>query len=136
MNKTEKTALLLNECWYKAVTSGGKGGQNVNKVATKIELYFDVNASQILSEDEKQLLLKKLSGKLNDEGILRVTSSEERTQYKNKKLAGEKFSTLIFKALTVRKKRKKTKPTDASVEERIKNKKIQSEKKKLRSKSG
>ena len=134
MSPQEKAEQLSEECRFKATTSGGKGGQNVNKVATKVELYFDINSSEFLTQTEKELLKRKLFSKLNDEGILRVTSSEHRTQLKNKQQALKKFSLLIAHALTKRKKRKQTKPTDTSVEERLKNKRALSDKKKLRNK--
>ncbi|MBL0072386.1 MAG: aminoacyl-tRNA hydrolase [Bacteroidetes bacterium] len=101
---------LLKEVWFKATTSGGKGGQNVNKVATRVELYFDVVNSNVFSADEQALLMQKLESKLTEEGILRMVSSEERTQLKNKDKVQEKFLKLIEKTLLIKKPRKKTKP--------------------------
>lgn len=128
-----KPDLLLNEVWFKATTSGGKGGQNVNKVATRVELYFNISNSTVLTSDEKAMLLSKLQNKINDEGILRITSSEERSQGGNKEKVQEKFLRLISRALMVDKPRKKTAPGKAAKEERIKDKKIQGERKRLRS---
>ena len=130
---TATPRLLLNEVWYKATTSGGKGGQNVNKVATRVELYFNINLSTVLTAEEKALLLDRLQNKINDEGILRITSSEERSQGGNKEKVQEKFVRLISRALMVDKPRKKTTPGKAAKEERIKDKKILGERKRMRS---
>lgn len=130
----QRTDRLLSEVSFKATTSGGKGGQNVNKVATRIELYFDIEGSSELSREEKDRILSKLSGKISDDGTLRITSSEARTQYQNKQQAQEKFIIAISKALKQPKKRKPTKPTELSKEARIREKKLQSEKKRLREK--
>ena len=123
---------LLMEASFKATTSGGKGGQHVNKVATRIELYFDVANSSHLSDEQKEILNHKLSGRISDAGVLRITSSEGRSQFDNKERAKEKFFELIVKALTPLKKRKKTKPSNESKEERLRKKKRLSEKKQLR----
>jgi ribosome-associated protein len=87
MQPMNKYSNLLPELTFKATTSGGKGGQHVNKVSSRIELYFDVNASVHLSEEEKSILLRKLQGRINDEGVLRITSSEGRSQHDNKETA-------------------------------------------------
>jgi ribosome-associated protein len=123
---------LLAEVTFKATASGGKGGQHVNKVATRIELYFDIPGSSHLSDEQKQILNHKLSGRISDSGILRITNSEGRSQFDNKERAKEKFLELIVKALTPLKKRKKTKPSNESKEERLRQKKKLSEKKQLR----
>jgi len=127
---------LLEEVSYKATTSGGKGGQNVNKVATRIELYFNIRDSRSLLEEQKELLLKKLGKHVSEEGILRITSSEHRTQFKNREAAAEKFVKLINKAFSAPKKRKATKPSPESKEARLEEKKRQSEKKRRRTKTG
>ena len=127
-----KYSNLLPELTFKATTSGGKGGQHVNKVSSRIELYFDVNASVHLSEEEKSILLRKLQGRINDEGVLRITSSEGRSQHDNKETAIRKFLELISKSLAPVKPRKKTKPSAESKEERLRQKKNLSDKKKLR----
>lgn len=125
---------LLKEVVFKATTSGGKGGQNVNKVATKVELYFSIPDSKILSDEEKEILIEKLATKINDEGELRLISSEKRTQLENKEGVKKKFVSLILKSFTKPKPRKKTKPSKASQEERIKDKKLIGEKKQNRAK--
>lgn len=123
---------ILQEVIFKATTSGGKGGQNVNKVATKIELYFDVSNSTGFNEDQKILIHAKLYNRINGDGILRITSSESRTQLENKEQAKAKFLNLIIKALTPAKKRKQTAPSKSSVEKRLRKKKIKGERKSFR----
>ncbi|MFP4025443.1 MAG: alternative ribosome rescue aminoacyl-tRNA hydrolase ArfB [Thiohalospira sp.] len=124
--------LLLNELTFKAVRSSGSGGQNVNKVSTKVELRFDIENSEFLTEEEKKRIARKLKNRISNEGILIITSDTERTQLRNKNNAIEIFFELLEQALKKPKKRKKTKPTQASKEKRLKEKKIQSEKKQLR----
>jgi len=124
--------LLLSELTFKAVRSSGSGGQNVNKVSTKVALRFDIEHSEFLSDDEKERIYKKLKNRISNEGILIISSDAERTQLRNKNKAIELFFELLENALKKPKKRKKTKPTRASKEKRLKEKKIQSEKKHLR----
>ncbi|MGC9374867.1 MAG: alternative ribosome rescue aminoacyl-tRNA hydrolase ArfB [Bacteroidales bacterium] len=124
--------LILNELVFKAVRSSGSGGQNVNKVSTKVELRFDVEHSEFLTGDEKARIFKKLKNRISNEGILIISSDTERTQLRNKKNAIAIFFDLLEQALKKPKKRKKTKPTRASKEKRLKEKKVQSEKKQLR----
>ncbi len=124
--------LLLNELTFKAVRSSGSGGQNVNKVSTKVELRFDIENSEFLTEEDKKRIAKKLKNRISNEGILIITSDTERTQLRNKNNAIEIFFELLEEALKKPKKRKKTKPTQASKEKRLKEKKIQSEKKQFR----
>jgi ribosome-associated protein len=123
---------LLNEAVFKAVTSGGKGGQNVNKVATRVELYFDIDKSTVLSAEQKIRLKEKLSNRISEEGLLRITSSEGRTQLTNKEKVKKKFTGLITSALHQQKIRKESSPSRESKEERLRMKKIKSELKKLR----
>ena len=124
--------LLLSELTFKAVRSSGSGGQNVNKVSTKVALRFDIEHSEFLSDDEKERIYKKLKNRISNEGILIISSDAERTQLRNKNKAIELFFELLENALKKPKKRKKTKPTRASKEKRLKEKKEQSEKKQLR----
>jgi ribosome-associated protein len=123
---------LLTEVQFSASRSGGPGGQNVNKVNTKIELRFPVQESEVLDENQKQLILLKLKNRINNENELLITSSTERSQWRNKEKATHKFFELIEKALTKPRKRKKTKPTAASRLKRIENKKKLGQKKQLR----
>lgn len=125
-------AQLLTEVQFSASRSSGPGGQNVNKVNTKIELRFSVLNSAVLDELQKQLILSKLKNRINAEGELLVTSTTERSQWKNREQAVKKFFELIEKALARPRKRKKTQPTVASRIKRLENKKKQGLKKDLR----
>jgi ribosome-associated protein len=109
---------LYPELQFQFARSGGKGGQNVNKVATKAELYFDVPNSALLTEEEKATILEKLAHKLTTEGILVLYHQTERTQLANRDKVTQKFYDLIRKAFEKPKPRKATKPTRASQEER------------------
>lgn len=129
INETFK-AKLEKEIKVKAVRSGGKGGQNVNKVSTKIEILFDVINSELLTESQKNLM--KLKNVADKNGIIRVTSQMSRSQFLNREDAFEKLIDILKKSLTIPRKRIKTKPTVISKQERLKEKKIISEKKKLR----
>ncbi len=120
---------FLPELTFSASRSSEAGGQNVNKVNTKVELRFDIASSSILTEEEKNRLLTKLAKRLTQEGILIIVSQTERTQLKNKAQCLMKFYELLESALTVQKKRKQTKPTLASKAKKMENKKRQSERK-------
>lgn len=122
------------ELVFKASRSGGKGGQNVNKVSTKVELEFNIGASTLLTDEQKAVILEKLANRVTTEGVLRIVSQTERSQLGNKRRAINKFYELITKALAPRKKRLATKPGKAVKEKRLKEKKQQSEKKALRKK--
>ncbi len=123
---------VTHELDLSASRSGGPGGQNVNKVNSKISLRFDVKQSPSLTEEEKEKILEKLSSRITTEGVLILSASSKRTQLQNREAAIAKFNKLMGNAFTKRKKRKATKPTKGSVKRRLKSKKIQSEKKKMR----
>ena len=123
---------VTNELDLSASRSGGPGGQNVNKVNSKINLRFDVKQSPSLTEEEKEKILEKLSSRITNEGVLILSASSKRTQLQNKEAAIVKFNQLMGRAFAKRKVRKATKPTKGSIKRRLKNKKIQSEKKKMR----
>ncbi len=123
---------MLNcKLWGK---KGGKGGQHVNTVSSKIELYFDVKRSLQLNEEQKEIIIKKLSNRMNSEDVLLLESQETRSQYRNKEIAIEKFDELIRQALLKKKKRIKSKPSAAVAARRLEGKKKISEKKQMRSK--
>lgn len=123
---------FLPELKFKTSRSGGKGGQNVNKVSTKVELNFDILNSALLDAEQKIKVLKKLEKRITKEGVLQIIVQTERTQLGNKRLAIEKFNELIAISFLEKKKRKPTKPGKGAVEKRIKEKKMKGEKKKLR----
>ena len=132
MSEINKIKDYSEEVKISATKSSGPGGQNVNKVNTKVEVRFDINKSILLSDDEKLLVLNKLKNKINSVGELIIGSQSERTQLKNKEKAIEKLNLLIAKALKPEKKRKATKTPKSAIEKRLKDKKIKSEKKNLR----
>ncbi len=127
------TNKIFNEVIFRAARSGGKGGQNVNKVSTKVELYFNVYDSIYLSYEDKITLLNKLSNRIDKNGVLKISNETERSQFKNKQIVIEKFRKMLTEALKKPKKRLETKPTVVSKEKRIASKKIVSKKKALRS---
>ena len=118
---------ILSELNFKAVRSSGAGGQNVNKVASKVVLTFDLNASQALSDEEKVLIETKLASRLTSENILILNCDEDRSQLKNKTIVTKRFLDLIKKALIVAKPRKATKVPKSVIKKRIKDKKNLSE---------
>lgn len=120
------------ELVFSSSRSSGPGGQNINKVNTKVELRFNIINSSRLSEKEKKLISLKLANKISREGELIIVSQSERSQLKNKNDAIEKFYSLISKALTVQKRRRPTSPTRKSKEERLNVKRIRSFVKKTR----
>jgi len=120
---------LERECSFTAVRSSGPGGQNVNKVATKVELAFHVNDSGQLSEEEKHIISEKLASKINEDGYLKISDSSSRSQSTNKEGVLEKFYDTIEKALIKPKKRKPTKIPKAVKEKIFINKKRTAEKK-------
>ena len=123
---------LETEAVFSATRSSGPGGQNVNKVNTQVELRFSVKNSGLFSDKEKDSIFLKLKNRINSEGEFIVTSQTGRTQLDNKEKALEKFYELIEKALTVQKKRLKSRPTTASRLKRLESKKSQALKKQLR----
>ena len=114
-----------NEFIFQATRSSGPGGQNVNKVSSKVELRFNVADSQLLGEEEKSIIYEKLANKINNQKELVLVSQKDRSQIKNKEIVMEKFYALIEKALMTAKRRYRTKPTRSSIEKRLESKKAQ-----------
>ena len=119
--------IIVSDLHFKAVRSSGPGGQNVNKVSSKVVLTFDLTNSHALNEEEKVLIATKLATKLTSENILILNCDEDRSQLKNKTIVTKRFLILIEKALLVPKKRKATKVPRSVIEKRIKAKRNLSE---------
>lgn len=122
-----ETEKIITELNFKAVRSSGPGGQNVNKVSSKVVLTFDLTNSQALNEEEKVLIAIKLATKITSENLIILNCDEDRSQLKNKTIVTKRFLILIERALLVPKKRKATKVPRSVIEKRIKAKRNLSE---------
>lgn len=127
-------ALFGNELEFSTSRSSGPGGQNVNKVNTKVTIKLDIPGSFVLTDEEKAVLMQKLASRLTTEGVLVLTAQEKRSQLQNKEAVILKLETVLAKAFEKKKPRKATKPSKSSVQNRIQKKKQVSEKKKWRQK--
>lgn len=127
-----ETQKIIAELQFKAVRSSGAGGQNVNKVSSKVVLSFDLKNSQALSVEEKTLLQTKLASRLTSENILILNCDEDRSQFKNKAIVIKRFLDIITAGLVVPKIRKATKIPKSVIRKRIKDKIFLSEIKKSR----
>lgn len=126
---------LQREITYKTSRSGGKGGQNVNKVSSKVELLFSISGSQLFNDEEKVMLNDKLQSRLNKDGLVQVICDEERSQYLNKEKAIDRLIALFTKALHKPKTRKPTKVSKAVKAARLEAKRMNAAKKENRKKN-
>ena len=129
---TSSVQIPLSELRFRTSRSSGPGGQNVNKLETRVELVFDVAGSPSVSEEEKNTLLAHLASRIDAKGILHISSQKSRSQWENKQLVIEKLVSLLHGALKVRRKRVKTSPTHSSKERRVQSKKKHGQKKTMR----
>jgi len=129
------TETIIKELKFKAVRSSGAGGQHVNKVSSKIELYFDIQNSSSLTAEEKELLTRNLNPKLTKKDVLILYCDQSRSQHKNKEKIIKRFLMLITNGLRVPKKRKPSRPTKTSIKKRLEKKKKQALKKASRKKT-
>lgn len=125
---------LIKECVFKTSRSGGKGGQNVNKVSSKVELVFNPQNSLLFNDEEKALLAGRLENRLDSEGNLHIVSQEDRSQLMNKQRTVIKLVDLLAKCLQVQKKRKPTKIPKGVIKKRLDDKAVVSSKKENRKK--
>lgn len=132
MEKVPNASKLSQELQFTTSRSGGPGGQHVNKVSTKVTLRFDVRNSNLLTQEQKAVLEERLRSKLTSDGVLVLSSQEKRSQLANRENVIAKFDRLMARAFTPRKSRKPTKPSKASIEKRLQEKKKLSEKKRYR----
>jgi ribosome-associated protein len=119
----EELIIPLSELRFRFTTGSGPGGQHANRAATRVTLFFDIAQSPSLNEATRALLMQKLATRLDSEGVLRVEAQDSRSQWQNRETAVARFQVLLADALKRRKKRKETKPTQASKEKRVADKK-------------
>ncbi len=123
---------IIKELNFKAIRSGGAGGQHVNKVSSKVVLFWDVSKSENLTDEEKELIIKNLHSKLTKDGILILSCDESRSQHKNKEIVIARLIGLLSSGLKIPKARKATKPSRSSNQKRLETKKKLGLKKKTR----
>ena len=122
----------LREIDVRVSRASGPGGQHVNKTSSRVELFWNVRDSAVLSDEQRDRLLRKLESRLSADGTLRVVAAATRSQHRNRELAEQRLHDVVHRALAVAKKRRATAPTPASREARLASKHRHSEKKKLR----
>lgn len=126
------TSIPESEIRFQFTRSGGPGGQNVNKVSTRVELYFDVKNSSGLDERQKERILTALPGRIDSEGILSLASQESRSQWRNRQDVLDKFIQLLSRALAPERRRRPTTPSRTSKEKRFRAKQTRAIKKRMR----
>jgi len=126
------TAIPASEIRFEFTRSGGPGGQNVNKVSTRVELHFNVRNSSGLDDRQKERIHAALAGRIDGDGVLRLASQESRSQWRNREDVLEKFVQLISAAITPKKKRRPTAPSRTSKEKRFRAKQTRATKKRMR----
>lgn len=129
----DAVTIPASEFRFVASRSGGPGGQNVNKVNSRMTLLFDVDASEALSDEQKTRIRSRLAARINAEGILQVSSQQFRTQGANREAATRRFAEIVAGALRERKRRKATRVPARAVEQRLEEKRARSERKRDRS---
>jgi ribosome-associated protein len=129
---TASVRVPVSDLHFRTSRSSGPGGQNVNKLETRVELLFDVASSRTFSSEQRERILLNLASRIDGKGVLHISSQQSRSQWENKQKTIEKLVSLLRDALKVRKKRMKTAPTRSSNENRVQRKKKHSQKKKLR----
>ncbi|MBX3396312.1 MAG: aminoacyl-tRNA hydrolase [Phycisphaerae bacterium] len=132
MRINSQTIISDSELWFTFITSSGPGGQNVNKVATRANLHFDVANSRSLTDSAKQRVLAALGDRIDSSGVLHISASRYRSQSANKEDAIRRFVNLLAEALKPRKLRRPTRPTRASQERRLTQKRRSSDRKSAR----
>lgn len=130
----ESVAIPWSELDVRVSRSSGAGGQHVNKTSSRVEIFWNIPSSRAVSDEDRSRLLDKLASKLTTEGSIRVVASDMRSQSRNRELAEERLAELVRRALIVLRKRRPTRPTKASKEARLEEKKRQANKKRDRQK--
>src|SRR5687767_4688874 len=125
----ESVAIPRSELDVRVSRSSGAGGQHVNKTSSRVEIFWNIPSSRAVSEEERSRLMTKLASKLTTEGSIRVVASDMRSQSRNRELAEERLTELVRRALVIPKKRRPTRPTKASKEARLEEKKRRAKKK-------
>jgi ribosome-associated protein len=131
---SETLSIPRDEVAYATSRSSGPGGQNVNKVETRVTLLFDLEASRTLSDEQRGRLRRRLATRITRRGVLRVVSQRHRTQAANRKAVDERFTQLLADALTVRKPRRETRSPESAKRRRLEDKKQRSQLKRMRRK--